>query len=268
MNIKQPIRKIINKCGFEISRLHKSESVTKDMTPAKIQDNIVLFETALGSFYLPTDAPDDVVINSIKEGKVFEPEIVETAKRFIKKDSIVLDVGANFGQMSILFSKITGENGLVYAFEADDFVFELLKRNIEVNNCKNIVPVFGAVYKESGKEFFFPKQDFKRFSSFGSYGIDPNATEGRQVTSLMIDDFDFTKPVSFMKVDVQGSDLFAMQGAKSTIEKHKMSILFEFEQQFQEEFATTFQDYVDFVSSVDYKFAETVMSVNYLINPK
>ncbi len=265
MSTKRLVKSAINRLGFDIKKLPKTE---KSAMPAKFGSDIELYETALGKFYLPVNAPDDIVINSIKDGNVFEPEVVEAAGRFIKKGSVVLDVGANFGQMSVLFSRMTGDLGIVYAFEADDFVFEILKKNIEANNCKNIIPVFGAVYNETGKEFFFPKQDFKRFSAYGSYGIDPNADTGRIVKSLKIDDFEFCKPVSFMKVDVQGSDLFSMEGARQTIEQYKMPILFEFEQQFQKEFSTSFQDYVDFVASIDYEFSETILAVNYLINPK
>jgi FkbM family methyltransferase len=170
--------------------------------------------------------------------------------------------------MSVLFSEMVGDNGIVYSFEADDFVFKILKKNIDANSCKNIVSVFGAVFNESGKELFFPKQDFERFLSYGSYGIDPQANSGRKVKSIRIDDIEFSLPISFMKVDVQGSDLFAMQGAKETIRKHRMPILFEFEQQFQDEFETSFQDYVEFVDSIDYKFSEVVNQINYLITPK
>jgi FkbM family methyltransferase len=264
MKTKKLIKSAINQLGFDLTKLPK-ENLVK---PLKTEGEIGFYETALGDFYLPVNAPEDIVINCIKAGKIFEPEVVETAKRYIKKGSVVLDVGANFGQMSILFSQLVGEDGIVYAFEADDYVFEILKKNIEANKCKNIIPVFGAVYNQSGNEFFFPKQDFQRFAAYGSYGIDLNAESGRIVKSLMIDDYDFANPVSFMKIDIQGSDLFAMQGAKSTIEKHKMPILFEFEQQFQEEFGTSFQDYVEFVNSINYKFSETVIAVNYLISPK
>ena len=71
-----------------------------------------------------------------------------------------------------------------------------------------------------------------------------------------------------MKVDVQGCDLFAMQGATETIKKHQMPILFEFEQQFQMEYQTSFQDYVEFVDSIKYKFVEVILNNNYLIMPK
>ena len=262
--MKHLLKSFVNKLGFEVRKIRTEIPIE---IPSKPTNGLDFYETSLGNFYLPRDAPNDIVINCIKEGKVFEPEIVETAKRFIKEGSIVLDVGANFGQMSLLFSKMVGEEGTVYAFEADDFIFEILKKNIEANSCTNIIPVFGAVYNQSGKEFFFPKQDFERFAAYGSYGIAPNASSGRIVESLMIDDFDFQKPISFMKVDVQGSDLFAMQGAKLTIEKHKMPIVFEFEQQFQEEFGTSFPHYVDFVSSINYEFSEIIIDINYLIKP-
>lgn len=85
---------------------------------------------------------------------------------------------------------------------------------------------------------------------------------------MTIDDLAIEEPVSFMKVDVQGCDLFAMQGAVRTIAKYKMPILFEFEQQFQDQYGTDFEDYVSLVHSIGYRFAETVMGINYLILPR
>ena len=256
------LKTIANKLGFDVRKINIEKAQASSPS-----DELEFYQTPLGNFYVPSGAPDDVIINCIKDGKVFEPEIVETAKKYITKGSVVLDVGANFGQMSVLFSAMTGDDGVVYAFEADDFVFEVLKKNIDANG-NNINPIFGAVFNESGKELFFPKQDFKRFAAYGSYGIDPNARAGRKVTSLMIDDIEFTKPVSFMKVDVQGSDLFAMQGAIETIRKHRMPILFEFEQQFQDEFGTSFQDYVKFIDSIGYEFSAVINQINYLVTPK
>ncbi|MGB7202190.1 MAG: FkbM family methyltransferase [Pyrinomonadaceae bacterium] len=262
--MNQILKSLANKFGFEVTRVPRTDRVID----ADSLGELDYYKTPHGNYYVPRDAPDDVIINCIKSGKVFEPEIVETAKKYITKGSVVLDVGANFGQMSVLFSDIAGGDGIVYAFEADDFVFDVLEKNIEANVRKNIEPVFGAVFNESGKELFFPKQDFKRFAAYGSYGIDPNARAGRKVTSLMIDDIEFTKPVSFMKVDVQGSDLFAMQGAIETIRKHRMPILFEFEQQFQDEFGTSFQDYVKFIDSIGYEFSAVINQINYLVTPK
>jgi len=46
-----------------------------------------------------------------------------------------------------------------------------------------------------------------------------------------------------------------------------MPILFEYEEQFQMEFNTSFQDYLDFIYSISYKVERTVNAINYLIVP-
>lgn len=273
--MKKIVKGILGAAGLEVSKRQKSTSQAEQTTVdplkkyyIKTEGILDFYSTPIGDYYVPNDAPEDVVINHMRTGEYFEQEVIELAKTMIRPNTIVLDVGSNFGQMAVVFSKLVGENGLVYAFEADDFVFEVLKKNLAANNCSNVIPVFGAVYNKSGAELIFPKQDMKRFVAYGSYGIDPTATNGRVVKSLMIDDIDFDREISFMKVDVQGSDLFALQGAKNTLRKWKMPVLFEFEQQFQEQFNTSFQGYVDLVSEVGYKFDQILMEINYLITAK
>jgi FkbM family methyltransferase len=268
--LKDSIRKFINSFGVEIYTFSVKEAQRRQQQnlPARIEGDLGYYETSAGNFYLPLDAPNDIIINRMKEGKVFEPEVTELAERFIKKGSVVLDVGANFGQMSLMFSRLTGNSGEVYAFEAQKKVFDILEKNVAANNAHNIKPIFSAVYFESGKTFHFPEPDFVRFGAYGSYNLPLDAIAGQEVKSLRIDDLQIEKPVSFMKVDVQGCDLFAMQGAVETIRKHKMPVLFEFEQKFQDEYKTDFQDYVNFVDSIGYKFSEIILDINYLIEPK
>ena len=226
------------------------------------------YETATGKYFLPGNAPNDNVINTIKNNGIFEPEVVETARQHIRPGTTVLDVGANFGQMSVLFSGMAGPQGRVHAFEADEFVYSQLQKTLAANGCDNVTTHLGAVYDSVGKELFYPEQDFQRFPAYGSYGIDPAATQGRKLQSLTIDSLGIETPISFLKVDIQGSDLFAMRGAVETIRRHQMPILFEFEQRFQKEFGTSFQDYVDFVEGIGYRFDQTIMDINYLVVPR
>jgi hypothetical protein len=71
-----------------------------------------------------------------------------------------------------------------------------------------------------------------------------------------------------MKVDVQGGDLFALQGAIRTIAKHRMPIIFEYEYLFEDELSLRFQEYVDFVLAQGYYFAKVIMGQNYLVLPR
>lgn len=227
-----------------------------------------LHKTALGNYFLPAHATGDVIARCMKKGEIFEPEIVAVAKKYIQKGSIVLDVGSNFGQMALMFAEFTGDQGQVLAFEADDYIFNILQKNIDVNKAYNVRAYLGAVYDNDGQDMFYPVQDLQRFSSYGSYGLEPQATEGRTIQTLTIDSLNIQEPISFMKIDIQGSDLFAMKGAVQTINKHRMPILFEFEQQFQSAFNTSFQDYIDFIDSISYRVQEVVNGINYLIVPK
>ena len=226
------------------------------------------YQTPVGNYFLPNYLESDIVINTIKQGKVFEKEIVKEANHHIIPGTAVLDIGANFGQMAVFFSKSVGPDGLVYAFEADDFIFHVLEKNIKANGCNNISAFCKAVYNTTGRIVFYPEQDLTRFSSLGSYGIDPNATSGREVETISIDSLKIEKKISFMKVDVQGADLAVLQGAKATIEKHKMPVIFEFEEQFQTEYKTCFQDYLDFIESIGYKIQKKILGINLLIVPK
>ena len=49
----------------------------------------------------------------------------------IKQNSIVLDLGADYGDFSIVASKKVGKNGKVIALEPNPDDFELLKENIK-----------------------------------------------------------------------------------------------------------------------------------------
>jgi FkbM family methyltransferase len=226
-----------------------------------------LVATPLGQFALPMFPDNDVITQSITAGRVFEPEIVDVARQYVSRGSTVIDVGANFGQMTLLFSQMVGPQGTVYALEADDYIHHVLTLTVHLNQVRNVVTIPKAVHERSGERVFFPDQDFIQFNTYGSYGIDHKASSGRQVETVTIDSLEIESPISFMKVDVQGCDLFAMRGAIQTIQRHRMPIIFEYEEQFQENFGTSFEDYVQFVRQIGYRFLKTVNSINYLIVP-
>jgi FkbM family methyltransferase len=262
--MKRLIKGVLRHFGVDLVR-YRPEPVKSVRTRA-----LSYFETATGNYYLPRDAPGDAIAAEIKAGRIFDKEIVDVARKHAKPGTAVLDVGANFGQMSILFSNIVGERGKVYSFDADDFVFEILTKNIAANGrAERIVPIFGAVHDVPNQTLYFPVQDFERWSTYGSYGIDySGGSTGRPVPTITIDSLDIAEPISFMKVDVQGGDLKAMQGAVRTIAKNRMPILFEYEYQFEAEYKLSFQEYVDFVAQIGYRFESVINGYNYLIVPR
>lgn len=251
------IKSFINHFGIDIIKFHKKSIKT---------DRLSFYKTLTGNYWLPKDAHSDCIANSIKGDRIFDEPIYQIAKKYIKPNTTVLDIGSNFGQMAVLMSKLVGEKDITHAFEADEFIFNILEKNTK-ENSKNIITHFGAVHNKSNEILHFPEQDFKRFNAYGSYGIDYKNNNSRPVNTLTVDELTFELPISFIKVDIQGGDLFAMKGAINTINKYKPAIIFEYEYAFEEELNLSFQEYVDFVKSINYHFEKVLMGHNFLILP-
>jgi FkbM family methyltransferase len=227
-----------------------------------------LVSNPVGKMAIPMYPDTDIIAQAIKRGEIFEEYIIQEARQYIRPGTACIDIGANFGQMSLIFSKLVGESGAVYSVEADDYCQHIIENNINLNNISNINLVKAAAHKLDNQQVRFPDQDFHHFGTYGSYGIEPKSTDGRVVNTITIDSLKIPLEVSFMKVDIQGADLWALQGAVKTIHKYKFPIIFEYEEQFQESFDTSFDDYVNFVKDINYKFVKTVAAINFLIAPK
>ncbi|MCW6037903.1 FkbM family methyltransferase [Spirulina subsalsa FACHB-351] len=226
-------------------------------------------KNSLGEFAVPSHPSNDQIAVKICQGELFEPEIIDIAKQYIQPGSIAIDVGSNLGQMSLVFSALVGKEGKVYSIEADDYLHHILKVNTQLNQAKNIITLCKAAWESDDCDLCFPIQDFAEYHCYGAYGLNPKLTSSsRMVKTMTIDSLKIDKPVSFMKVDVQGADLFALRGAVETIKRYRFPIIFEYEEEFQEKFNTSFQDYVDYVASINYKFLRTVKDINYIIVPK
>ena len=145
---------------------------------------------------------------------------------------------------------------------------DLLRTNVALNGVSNVQIVEAAVWNAEGVLLSYPEPDLSRFGTYGAYGIEPRVTGGRKVISTMIDSLELSDPVCFMKIDIQGSDLFGLQGAVDTIKRHRMPIVFEYEPLLQTTFGTDLSNDLDFVERIDYEVREVFCGTNYLILPR
>ena len=65
----------------------------------------------------------------------------------VKKDDVVLDAGAFIGDFTVKVARKAKE---VVAVEPLPWAFEVLKRNVEMNNLKNVVLLNKALYSVDG----------------------------------------------------------------------------------------------------------------------
>lgn len=166
------------------------------------------------------------------------PSVTDFMKSEIKDGMVVVDVGANIGFNTILASKRVG-HGQVYAFEPDPRCFELLEENIKVNNYKNTKCVIDALADKRGK--FSIHLDEKHLSSttISKQNLENNLHENNtyggalEVNKITLDEYfqeiNETKPVDFLKMNIQGAEGLVIDGAEKTIRNsNNMIILTEF----------------------------------------
>lgn len=159
--------------------------------------------------------------------KVFPPEVFlhHHGLRFLPKSVVsriregsILDVGAGTGDSAVVLSKYT--DGTVYSLEWDDKSRRDLEKNVQLNGLKNVRSIKAAVGKEDGLLRFdaFPR-DFYFF-------YEP--ANGMEVETESLDSLcekNGIENVSFIKMDIEGFELEALQGAAGVVKTHRPVIV-------------------------------------------
>jgi len=179
----------------------------------------------IGDFQMYVDSEDSLGLSVFGIYEKFETDIISN---IIKKNQTVLDIGANIGYYTIILSKLVGDGGMVFAFEPDSENFRILKKNIELNGCKNVIAEQKAIGEKStrAKLFLNPenKGDHRMFDS-------GDGRVSADVNLMSIDDyFNYNIPqINFIKIDVQGFELFVLRGMNGILsQNNKKSMIMEF----------------------------------------
>lgn len=225
--------------------------------------------TNYGVVYAPATT-DDHVVNYIAGNHIFDEHVVNFLSEHITPGSTVIDVGCNRGQMSLIFSRLVGETGFVESIEASDYLAMLCRHTFAANDfSKNVRLHHAACWNESGIDMSMLIPSTTTFSFYSGQGIktpfkDDDRTEympEHRIVSLAIDDIEFKSPVSAIKVDIQGSDLHALRGAKKTIAKYRPALAMEYESYYDQYFNTSKNDYEEFLEEIGYRIVEKARDV-------
>jgi len=158
-------------------------------------------------------------------GKNFAQDEIDLLKKILKPGMIFVDIGANIGYFSLVSAKLVGDQGQVYAFEPDPDNFNLLEKNIKVNNYKNIIAVNKAVSDKSGKARLYLEPD----NLCGHSLVVKNGNKFVEVEIIILDEFLKDKKIDVIKIDVEGFEPVVLEGMKNIIKNNdKISIITEF----------------------------------------
>ena len=129
----------------------------------------------------------------------------------IKPGDVVVDVGAHIGSYTLVFAKLVGPTGKVFAFEPHKENFALLKKNIEINGYQNIIVENKAISHITGKAKFYLGTEFYLY---GALFKPQRFDDVVDVNTVTLDDYfkNFNEKINFVKMDICGGEGRAFQG--------------------------------------------------------
>jgi FkbM family methyltransferase len=122
----------------------------------------------------------------------------------------IIDCGANMG-LSVLYFAQTYPGAQIVAFEPEPPIYELLLRNIQRYELKNITVFKKALWNE--------RTTLEFFTDTGMGGSVENKFSGQvpvKVETELLSSF-ITKPVDFLKIDIEGAELTVLKECSSKL---------------------------------------------------
>lgn len=182
--------------------------------------------TRLG-FDLILNPHDHILSLTVFSYGVWEPEITSFVRRIVKPGYVVVDVGANLGYFTVLFSKLVGNRGKVYAFEPEPANFMLLCKNVEINKCENVVLSDFAISNYIGMADLYISDLNPVDHRMANIPFEKRKKLIVKTTTI---DFIFgNKKLDLIKIDVQGHERHCIEGMIETINANpSLKIICEF----------------------------------------
>ena len=146
-----------------------------------------------------------------------EPEVIAALREHLKPGDTFVDAGANIGFFTILASKLVGPGGKVIAVEMMPDTAAILHRHIARNACDNVTVVENALARTSDEELRATVNDgrFGMASIVSGQGARSITVRTRTLDDILSD----VGRVALMKMDLEGAELLALQGALSVLPK-------------------------------------------------
>ena len=127
----------------------------------------------------------------------------------VKDDAVIFDIGAWKGDTAYFFSKKCSDNAQIYAFEPDNYAYEILQKIKNKYKLNNVITK-NILFSNAEKEIDFVSMI--------------KNTPASKKNAITIDKFveeNNIEKIDYIKMDVEGAERTILEGAIKTIKKFK-----------------------------------------------
>jgi FkbM family methyltransferase len=185
-----------------------------------------------------------------------EPNEFAFVDRFLEPGMTFVDVGANEGIYSIFAAQRVGPTGTVWAFEPSERELASLRRNSEHNGLVFRIFPIGLSDSERVADLYIAEDSHAGLNTLGKIAYEGvNIARTETVQLFRLDDVVAKNPLSridIIKIDVEGTELYALRGAVETLRRYRPLLLFEVERPHLAAQGSTPEELVAFVCEQGY----------------
>lgn len=202
-------KNIVKKCGLPV------------FNPAAWGERGDIFERIfVAPNFCIDEIVDNLVANGIDNNMIIKiPHILDLEHqyfdfpKFYNKNGIFVDAGSFDCDTSLRFSKWSqGEYKEILALEPDKENYKICLQNVKKHKIKNIQVVNVGLWN---------KEEIGCFGAFGDAASHISDEGEQRIQLCSLDQLVDCNKVSFIKMDIEGAELKALEGASKTIMKDK-----------------------------------------------
>ncbi len=176
-----------------------------------------------------------------------ERETIAFFAKIVAESQTVVELGGHIGFLTQYFSQLVGPLGMVYVFEPGPNNLRYLNRNVA--GLENVKVFENAVSNVSGTVSFFLDNltgqnnslipDYSVFAVNKEDAFTDVGTETVQVDAITLDEFAGQRKlnIDFIKIDIEGAELYALQGMKQTLTRFRPALMVEVTQNAEQVFS-------------------------------
>mgnify|MGYP004618888617 FL=1 len=127
----------------------------------------------------------------------------------VKNDAVIFDIGAWKGDTAYFFSKKCSDNAQIYAFEPDDYAFQILEKIKNKYKLNNVITK-NVLFSNAEKEIDF----------ISMIKNTPTVKKKTITIDKFVEENNIEK-IDYIKMDVEGAERTILEGGVKTIKKFK-----------------------------------------------
>lgn len=182
------------------------------------------------------------------KSKMCEPLIACVVSKYINKKSIVVDVGANIGEMCIYWSKFCKH---IHAFEINRETYNILIKNIKENNINNISTYNCGLSDVSNEVMLIAHKRGNVLSRVSD--------RGKIIANVKtLDTIKINKKIDLIKIDVEGYEMKVLRGMCKILQKYHPILVLEICDMYLRRYYSSSDILLDFLNKRGYKKIITI----------